>query len=276
MTPADRAQPPESPVPPSRKQRTPKRSFRDKIKFARWSLDGLPNISHFITLWVSPILISYLALFTANGILNGWLNAYKINLAINAPWDEKDHLNHPWLAVPLSIAGWLVIPVMAGAVVGYLVNFTLQRRRAPQGVYLRKPRSIKRATKAGGNRNAHRDPRLLVIPSLRDRSETDYFGIGNGFVEYFVALHDDDWSMAEDHFAREVSYVLKETDAVKPDDRQSDAVRLAVSSAVEVLMITQERKSTEKSESPSTGNLKPPRGTCPYCGESDESKVGGG
>jgi hypothetical protein len=210
--------------------------------------------------WIFPILAGYLLLFAANGIWNGWVNAYDINLAITSPWDSGVGISLPWLAFPLSIAGWSIVPILAGAVVGYSVNSSLSRRRAREG----RPaeRSTRRSPQVGGDHDVRRDPPFLVIPSLRDRSVTTYFDINNEFVDYFVGLHDGDWGVAEDHFAREVKYLLVNSDAVQPHDRQGDAMRLAVSAAVAVLL---EMQVQDHDEGSSETDFKPSSGHCEYC-----------
>jgi hypothetical protein len=109
-----------------------------------------------------------------------------------------------------------------------------------------------------------------VIPFLHDRSETASFGLDNYFVDYFVALHDGDWGVAEDHFAREVRYLLT-TDLVDPRDKREVAMRLAVKEAAAGLS---KMRTEDDGESSSGGDIKP-SGRCPYCDGGSISKVGG-
>jgi len=218
--------------------------------------------------WICPILGGYLVLFAANGVWNGWVNAYDLNLAITSPWDREVDIAVPWLATLLSIAGWSVVPVVAGAVVGYVVNSSLARRRAQDGRH--EDRSARKAPQVGGDHDGRRDPPFLVIPSLRDRSVTTYFEIDNEFVDYFVGLHDGDWAVAEDHFAREVKHLLVHSDVVQPHDRQGDAMRLAVTGAVSVLL---SMRAEDLDESSSRSNSKA-SGLCYYCASGDDVMVG--
>lgn len=73
-----------------------------------------------------PIGIAFAALFVANGLLIGWRQAYDVMLAITSPAETS----HPPLAWLLSIAGWLVVPVVAGAVAGHVVTAAVAGHRA--------------------------------------------------------------------------------------------------------------------------------------------------
>jgi len=67
-------------------------------------------------------------LFVINGFVNGWTIAYEITVTITSPADARVSVV-AWL---LSIAGWLLIPCVAGAVAGYIVtDFIAGRRTRP-------------------------------------------------------------------------------------------------------------------------------------------------
>jgi hypothetical protein len=72
-----------------------------------------------------PALVAFAALFAANGLVIGWRKAYDVMLAIISPADTSS----PVLAWLLSLAGWLVGPAVAGAVVGYMITAAIEGRR---------------------------------------------------------------------------------------------------------------------------------------------------
>ncbi|MGN9915845.1 DUF6313 family protein [Micromonospora palomenae] len=67
----------------------------------------------------------YGLLFVLNGLIIGWQTAYDVNIGITSPAVTA----LPALAWPLSIAGWLVAPGIAGAVAGYVVSSSIRSRR---------------------------------------------------------------------------------------------------------------------------------------------------
>jgi hypothetical protein len=69
--------------------------------------------------------VGFAALFATNGLVIGWRKAYDVMLAIISPADT----NSPVLAWLLSLAGWLVGPAVAGAVVGYMITAAIEGRR---------------------------------------------------------------------------------------------------------------------------------------------------
>jgi len=214
-------------------------------------------------IFVSPIVGSYLVLFVANGIWNGWRIAYDVNVAITSP--ASGDVDLPWLAWPLSLGGWLVVPVLAGAVAGYAVNASLERRRA---------KGEARASSLGRARYKDRGSRLPArfekIPPLRDRAYTKYFEISNEFVDYFLALHDGDWKVTEQHFELEVADILN-SDVVRPSDPQSVAMHIAVKTSATLLWRT---RTPDFSEGSSEEHSKP-IGHCPHCPRDDYSTPSG-
>lgn len=69
------------------------------------------------------------ALYAVNGVLIGWSVAYDVMVGSTSPAEVK---GDPVVAWVLSIAGWLLGPAVAGAVVGYLVTSAIgARRRQP-------------------------------------------------------------------------------------------------------------------------------------------------
>ena len=219
-------------------------------------------------LYGAPVIAAYAALFVANGIWNTWETAYDVSVVITSPRDPKVDLD--WLAWPLSVAGWLIAPVAAGAMVGYTVNTSLARRRGPDDDRSEARRPTEgRAPRRGKGRNPGRSFKMARIPSLRDRAATREFGITNEFVDYFLAIHEYEWEVAEDHFELEVSDNLNRRDVAKPRDPQGVAIRLAVTASVSLLMKT--RRELNENLSQDNPNSK---GRCHHCPQ-DESSASG-
>ena len=88
----------------------------------RWrSRFGLSGLSYWLIFRGAPFILAYAVLYVANGLVIGWREAYDVNLAIISPASTKA----PVLAWFLSIAGWLAIPVIAGAIAGYVVGSSI-------------------------------------------------------------------------------------------------------------------------------------------------------
>ncbi|MEV4316735.1 DUF6313 family protein [Actinocrispum sp. NPDC049592] len=96
-----------------------------------------------------------------------------------SPWDTAS----PALALPLSIAGWLVVTGFAGAVAGYVVTEVTDNRN----IRRLRGRSLVR--------------RIGPIPLL-DRLQYGRHGfeIPHYFAIRFVMRHDGDWKLAQDHW----------------------------------------------------------------------------
>jgi uncharacterized protein DUF6313 len=208
------------------------RSWWETAGRVRRSAAASSNFIHFLFTVALPLTAAYIALYVLNGVQNGWRVAFEVSLAVASPADGD--VRHPWLALPLSVAGWLIGPVLAGGIVSFAVS-----------------------TMADGSsrrtRRQARPRRFERIPRLRDRVATDRFEIPNAFVEDFVSIHDGDWRAAQDHFEREVVFVLR-SDAVGPGDPQAVAMRAAVSAAVSILQLS---GSTEQGSGAD--------GICPLC-----------
>ena len=61
----------------------------------------------------------------ADGTTIGWVKAYEVMVAIISPSDTTN----PALAWPLSVAGWLAGPAIAGAVIGHIVSAAITAHR---------------------------------------------------------------------------------------------------------------------------------------------------
>jgi hypothetical protein len=72
-----------------------------------------------------PFVALVAVLYVVNGFVAGWSSAYEIAAGIGSP----AHSPAPLVAWPLSIAGWLLVPGIAGAIAGYIVTDFIARRR---------------------------------------------------------------------------------------------------------------------------------------------------
>jgi hypothetical protein len=73
----------------------------------------------------APIIAFYVILYCVNGVVIGWSTAYDITLGITSPAGT----DQPVLAWVLSLAGWLLVPGIAGAVAGYIVTTQIEGTR---------------------------------------------------------------------------------------------------------------------------------------------------
>jgi hypothetical protein len=84
------------------------------------------NLRYWLLFRGLPVLVAFAALYVVTGFQVGWERAYNICLAIDPPSGTSS----PVLAWALSIAGWLVMPGVAGAVAGYVVSDSIASRRS--------------------------------------------------------------------------------------------------------------------------------------------------
>jgi len=89
------------------------------------SAESLSNLQYILIFRGAPVALAYAALYVVNGMFLGWQNAFDVSFCIVSPAATR----LPALALPLSIAGWLVVPVLAGAIAGYAVQRSLETRR---------------------------------------------------------------------------------------------------------------------------------------------------
>lgn len=155
------------------------------------------------------ILAGFGVVFVANGVLNGWQAAYDVSLQIESPWEAREQ----WLAVPLSLAGWLVVTGFAGALAGYVVLEVTENRLL---------------------RNQSSRSWIGVIPRLdrlqysrHDHDVPPYFAIR------FVLRHRhhrNHWQVAQDHWEKIVERFFY-TDAVDRSTGPRQVLRQAVRAA---------------------------------------------
>jgi hypothetical protein len=72
-----------------------------------------------------PIIAFYVSLYCVNGVVIGWSSTYDVTLGITSPAGTTQ----PALAWVLSLAGWLLIPGIAGAIAGYIVTTQIDGTR---------------------------------------------------------------------------------------------------------------------------------------------------
>jgi hypothetical protein len=72
-----------------------------------------------------PFVVLVAILYVVNGLANGWSAAYDLTAGLRSPTQS----DLPVVAWPLSVAGWLLVPGVAGAVAGYIVTDFIARRR---------------------------------------------------------------------------------------------------------------------------------------------------
>ena len=72
-----------------------------------------------------PVFTVLAVLYVLDGALNGWRAAYEVMVLIRSPVGAEVPLP-AWL---LSIAGWLLMPALAGAIAGYVISTAVGERR---------------------------------------------------------------------------------------------------------------------------------------------------
>ena len=99
---------------------------RDLVR--RWwrSRGHQRNLRYWLLFRGLPVLVGLVVLYIVNGFVVGWRDAYDVSLGIESPAETSA----PVLAWFLSVAGWLVMPGVAGAVAGYVVSDSIASRRS--------------------------------------------------------------------------------------------------------------------------------------------------
>jgi hypothetical protein len=196
-----------------------RRWMRSRARYAGlgywWSFQGLVV---FVVLGV---------LFVSNGIVNGWETSYDVLAQITPPWGDHDVvIAAPWLALLLALAGYLAVPSVVGALVGYVVTESSNNRRerpAPD------PQTAVSSARSG-----------RYIPRLESLF---YAGHGQSvpadFAQHFVEIHDREWGLAQRHWEIVVERSLN-SDAVQRYAPPKVAMRQAVSAAASILSVATE------------------------------------
>jgi uncharacterized protein DUF6313 len=166
------------------------------------------------------IMLAFAAWYVAACLTLGWRESYDVLLGIRSPADT----GVPVLAWPLSFAGWLIAPGVAGAVAGYVITMEIEMQRG---------RPVEQVV------SQHQEDPGELIPLLTELPEVSDAEVGPGVdrTDFFIAymkLHDGDPSRAQDHWERVVQSVLA-TDAVDPDASGSRAIAQAVTASVTLL-----------------------------------------
>ncbi|MBP2326679.1 hypothetical protein JOF56_007064 [Kibdelosporangium banguiense] len=154
-------------------------SLRAMVRRQRRSLGRHSGIQYWLRVRGYYILAAFAGLYVANAVVIGGRVAYDVSVQIDSPWDTAS----PWLALPLSIAGWLVVTGFAGAVAGYVVTEVTDNR------------NIGRLRGRSATRRIGSIPLLDRLQYGRHGFEVPhYFGIR------FVLRHQGDWVTAQDHW----------------------------------------------------------------------------
>ena len=188
----------------------------------RRSLHSTSNFTYWMILRGGPFFGIYAVTYTINGFINGWRMAYDVSLAIESPAEASV----PLLAWPLSVGGWLAVPVVAGAIVAQYMDYAIEhkRRRA-------KPDNLFRV----GEQHRLIHGLLPLIPQLIDLSEqNNRFGVRPSFVREFIAIHNGVPEEAEEHWELAVEMVLREADFISSAERPGLALLVAVGQAVAI------------------------------------------
>ncbi len=83
------------------------------------------RLRHWLLFRGSLALAGYVIFFVVAGLVIGWRQAYDVSIGITSPAATAS----PVAAWPLSVAGWLFAPALAGAVAGYVVSAGISSRR---------------------------------------------------------------------------------------------------------------------------------------------------
>ncbi len=149
------------------------------LRRRRRSLGRHTGIQYWLRVRGYYILAAFAGLFTLNALVIGGRVAYDVSVQIASPWETEA----PWVALPLSISGWLVVTGFAGAVAGYVVSEVTDNR------------SLRRSRGRAASRRIGAIPLLDRLQYGRHGFEIpDYFGIR------FALRHDGDWRTAQDHW----------------------------------------------------------------------------
>lgn len=162
-------------------------SLRALARRRRRSLGRHTGIQYWLRVRGYYILASFAGLFVLNAAVFGGRVAYDVSVQITSPWETAN----AWLALPLSISGWLVVTGFAGAVAGYVVTEVTDNRNI---------RNLR-------GRQATR--RIGPIPLL-DRLQYGKHGfeVPHYFGIRFVLRHQGNWRTAQDHWELVVEQFL--------------------------------------------------------------------
>ena len=167
------------------------------------------------------------ALYVANGTVNGWRAAYDISVQITSPAEPR---RVPVLAWPLAVAGWLLVPALAGAVAGYVVNSVIETHRSAT----REPL----ATRVRVTDNAEGRRTCKLIPLLGELCRPDNrFTFNPHAGRQFIEVHGRDWRLAQSHLEVIVQDVLT-SNAVNPGAYADEVIFEAVTTVSSLLLNT--------------------------------------
>jgi hypothetical protein len=117
--PAVDARVPLRPPPPDR--------LRDRLRRRIRALGAYTGLRHWLLVRGTVLLIAFVALYVANGLVIGWRTTYDVAIGITSPGDKG--VSAPALAWFVSVAGWLAAPAVFGAVAGVVISVAITGRR---------------------------------------------------------------------------------------------------------------------------------------------------
>jgi hypothetical protein len=157
----------------------PRESLRALLRRRRRGVGRFRGIQYWLRVRGYYFLAAFAGLFVVNAVVIGGRVAYDVTVQIDSPWDTSS----PALALPLSLAGWLVVTGFAGAVAGYVVTEVTDNR------------IIGRMRGRGNAR------RIALIPLLdRLQYRRHGFEVPHYFGIRFALRRDGDWARAQDHW----------------------------------------------------------------------------
>ncbi|MFD4624967.1 DUF6313 family protein [Streptomyces sp. NPDC058475] len=113
------------PPPPPRIPPPPAPTRTESIR--RWwrSRGQLPKLLYWIGRRGLPLLAVLIALEVLSGVAIGWWKTYELTLGITSPGATPA----PWIALPVSMVGWLLVPAVVGGLAGYVVSTQIDSHR---------------------------------------------------------------------------------------------------------------------------------------------------
>jgi hypothetical protein len=88
----------------------------------------LSPLQYWMSFVAGPASLVFSGLCVGSGAVNGWRTSYDVALAITSPWD-RTQVRVVLIAVPLSLAGYLLVPAFLGAIVAHLVTRAIEQQR---------------------------------------------------------------------------------------------------------------------------------------------------
>lgn len=203
----------------------PREQVWEFVRRWRRSLRRFTGLVYWLSVQGLVIFVALALLFLVNVLVNGWHASYSVMAQITPPWGDNDNkVAVQWLAWLLALAGYLAVPSVVGALVGYAVVESSDNRRDKPAL------------------DHQTDGSNLEIDGYIPRLDRLlYKGHGHAvpskFVGRFVGVHSLVWGRAQEHWERVVMQYLN-SDAVPRQAPAKVAMHQAVSAAASVLSTT--------------------------------------